>query len=348
LLSDEITSDSGKRMLEMVRTSANRCGEMVKQILSFSRGAGQGWELLDPCKIVDELAGLCRETFTRLVTIKVRCEPHVNLFHGNLTQMHQVLMNLLVNARDAMPKGGEIRINVENVLLRQHANRMLPKPASGPFVSIAVSDSGSGILPEIIDRIFEPFFTTKEIGKGTGLGLSMVFSILKSHDGFVEVRSKVGKGTTFELFIPAQVRDETARARATPATLPDARGEQLLMVDDEAGLLAMVKTTLETLGYRVLTALGGLEALAILEQSHREIDLVLADWQMPLMSGAELVRKVQATYPGLKVVVAAGADSGEELSSLPVHGLLQKPYTTEGMLKVIREALAREEELRGP
>jgi CheY-like chemotaxis protein len=240
-----------------------------------------------------------------------------------------------------MPKGGEIRINVKNVLLRQYANRMLVKPVSGPFISIAITDSGSGIAPEIMDRIFEPFFTTKEVGKGTGLGLSMVFSILKSHDGFVEVRSEVGKGTTFELFIPAQVREEAMRATITPATLTDAQGERLLMVDDEAGLLAMVKSTLETLGYRVLTSAGGLEALAILEQSRPEIDLVIADWQMPLMSGAELVRKIQTTYPNLKIVVATSDARDEDLSALPVQGLLQKPYTTEGLLKVVRDALGK-------
>jgi PAS domain S-box-containing protein len=341
LLSDEIKSDSGRRMLEMVRTSANRCGEMVKQILSFSRGAGQGWELLDPCKIVDELAGLCRETFTRMITIKVRCEPRVNRFHGNLTQMHQVLMNVLVNARDAMPRGGEIRINVKNVVLRQHANRMLAKPASGPFISIAVTDSGSGIAPEIMARIFEPFFTTKEIGKGTGLGLSTVFSILKSHEGFVEVRSEVGKGTTFELFMPGHAREEVAGAQITTAAMSDARGEQLLIVDDEAGLLAMVKTTLETVGYRAVTAPDGLAALTILEKSAPEIDLVITDWQMPLMSGAELVRKIQGTYPELKMVVATGAEKVEDVSGLFVNGLLQKPYTTEGLLKVIREVLVK-------
>jgi two-component system, cell cycle sensor histidine kinase and response regulator CckA len=343
LLSDEVTSDPGKRMLEMVRTSAKRCGDMVKQILSFSRGAGQGLELLDPCKIVEELAALCTETFSRLIKIKTRCEPWANHFHGNVTQMHQVIMNLLVNARDAMPKGGEIRIDVKNVFFRHHLNKMLSLPADGPYVSISVADSGSGIPPEIVDRIFEPFFTTKGVGKGTGLGLSTVFSIVKSHGGFIELASEVGKGTTFELFFPAQVRAEVAAEEPSASSLPSARGEQLLLVDDEAGLLAMVKSTLQTIGYRVLTASDGLEALAILESSRPEIDLVITDWQMPLMSGSELLRKMHATYPDLKVIVATGEPGGaSELSSLSVQGLLQKPYTTEALLKAIRQVLGKE------
>jgi PAS domain S-box-containing protein len=341
LLSDEIASDAGKRMLEMVRNSAKRCGDMVKQILSFSRGAGQGWELLDPCKIVEELSALCRETFPKLIAIRTRCEPRCNHFNGNLTQMHQVVMNLMVNARDAMPKGGEIKIAAKNVLLHAHENRMLSQSASGPYVALSVSDTGTGIPREIVDRIFEPFFTTKDVGKGTGLGLSTVFSIVKSHDGFLELRTEVGKGTTFELFFPAHVRAELEKPKESVLTVATSRGEQLLMVDDEAGLLAMVKSTLETLGYRVLTASSGLEALAILESSHSEIDLVLTDWQMPLMSGAELVRKIHTTYPDLKIIVGTGGEI-VETAPLPVSGILQKPYTTEAMLKAVRDALGKE------
>jgi CheY-like chemotaxis protein len=218
---------------------------------------------------------------------------------------------------------------------------MLAGRADGPYVSITVTDSGSGIPLEIVDRIFEPFFTTKEIGKGTGLGLSTVFSIVKSHSGFLELRTEVGKGTTFELFFPGQVRHELARPEEPSAALAAARGEQLLLVDDEAGLLAMVKTTLETLGYQVLTASSGLEALDILAKRRPEIDLLLTDWQMPLMSGAELVRKVQAAYPDLKIIVGTVDMVGaNELSALSVQGVLQKPYTTDAMLKALREVFA--------
>ena len=341
LLSDDVTSESGKRMLELMQASAKRCAEMVKQILSFSRGTGQGWELVDPCKIVDEIAAIAHETFPRLIAIQTRCEPRSNRIHGNLTQIHQVLMNLLVNARDAIKRDGTISVNVKNVLLHEYSSKMLAKPVSGPYVSISVSDTGSGIPREILDKIFEPFFTTKEVGKGTGLGLSTVLSIVKSHEGFLELRSELGNGTTFEIFFPAHLPSDRDRAREAAAGLPPAQGEQLLIVDDEVGLLAMVKTTLETFGYRALTASGGLEALKILEASHNEVDLVLSDWNMPLMSGSELVRKIAAIYPKLKCIVVTGdaAEARAAAQDLKVNGILEKPYTTEAMLKAIGEAL---------
>jgi len=258
--------------------------------------------------------------------------------------MHQVIMNLLVNARDAMPKGGTITLRAKNVFLHDYSAKMLGRRATGPFVSISVSDNGSGIPPEIVDRVFEPFFTTKEVGKGTGLGLSTVFSIVKNHGGFLELRTEVGKGTTFELFFPAHVRAEVAKAEEAAPTLHASRGEQVLIVDDEAGLLAMVKSTLETLSYRVLTAADGLEALAILEKQGDEVELVLTDWQMPLMSGAEVVRKIHAAHPELKIVVATGSADGSnpEFSTLPIWGVLQKPYTTDELLNTVREALGKE------
>jgi PAS domain S-box-containing protein len=344
LLRDDVTSESGKRMLELMQTSAKRCAEMVKQILSFSRGTGQGWELVDPCAIVDEIAAITRETFPRLITIQTRCERRTNRLHANLTQIHQVLMNLLVNARDAIKRDGTITVNVKNVLLHEYSSKMLGKPASGPYVSITVSDTGSGIPRDILEKIFEPFFTTKEMGKGTGLGLSTVFSIVKSHEGFLELRSEVGKGTTFELFFPAHVAAERDRARDAAAGLPPARGEQLLIVDDEVGLLAMVKSTLETFGYRVVTASGGLEALKILETAHGEVDLALIDWNMPLMSGADLIRKIEAAHPQLKIIVITGDASEAQAAAgeLKANGRLEKPYTTEAMLKAIGDALGKQ------
>lgn len=340
LLSDEVKSDSGKRLLEMMQTSAKRCGDMVKQILSFTRGKGQGVELLDPCKLVEEVTRLTRETFPKIITMDVRCEPRVNLFHGNITQMHQVVMNLLVNARDAMPRGGKVSVTVKNVLLHHYPSKMLTRPANGPYVSISVADTGTGIPPEIVDRVFEPFFTTKEVGKGTGLGLSTVFSLVKAHEGFLELNTEVGKGARFELFFPAHVRDEMGRAPA--AALARARGERVLMVDDEVGLLAMVKTTLETLGFRITTAADGLEAMSILEGSGGDFDVVVMDWQMPVMSGAELVQRIRAAHPKLKIIVITGSGEIEaDVRKLPIEGFLQKPYTTETLVKGIRDATRR-------
>ncbi len=341
LLSDEVTSESGQRMIEMMRSSAKRCADMVRQILTFSRGAGQGWELLDARKIIDELAELARETFPRLITIDVRCDAKLSGIIGNLTQIHQVLMNLLVNARDAMPRGGEIQIRARNLTFRNRANKMLPLPVSGPFLAISVTDTGTGIAPEIIERIFEPFFTTKEIGKGTGLGLSTVFSIVKAHGGFLELRSELGKGSTFEMFFPAEIEAAKVADEPVESSPHRSRGEQLLLVDDEVGLLAIVKNTLEAFGYRVLTASDGLAALDILEKSHGEIDLILTDWVMPLMSGAELMRRLRVMAPGIKVIVVTGSAIFESnvFEEYPIQGMLEKPYSTEALLERVRAAL---------
>jgi two-component system, cell cycle sensor histidine kinase and response regulator CckA len=340
LLSEEVKTDSGARMLEMVRGSARRCADMVRQILTFSRGAGQGWELIDPKKIIDELTGLSRETFPRLITIEAKYESNLHPFLGNVTQLHQVLMNLLINARDAMPRGGEIRLGARNVILKNRETKMLPRPAHGPYINISVTDTGTGIAPEIMDRIFEPFFTTKEVGKGTGLGLSTVHSILKAHGGFLELRSAVGKGSTFDLFFPAAVlREEVVEERESA---PPAIGrEQILLVDDEAGLLAIVKSTLETYGYHVRTASDGLEALDILERSGKEIDLVITDWVMPLMSGTELLRRIRALAPSIKVIIASGSSmmDKQEFQDFSIQGVLEKPYNTEALLARIRQAL---------
>lgn len=205
LLRDEVKTNSGLRMLDMAVTSAKRCAEMVRQILAFSRGAGQGWALLDPSKIIDEVAELARETFPCLILIETDCEPGLEQFNGNVTQVHQVLMNLLINARDAMPTGGCINVVARNVQLHGHANHLLKRPAEGSYVMISVTDTGAGIPQEIVGRIFEPFFTTKEFGKGTGLGLSTVLSIMKSHEGFLEFKTALGAGTTFDLYFPARV-----------------------------------------------------------------------------------------------------------------------------------------------
>lgn len=341
LLAEDITNENGLRMLEMVRNSGKRCADMVKQILSFSRGTGHGWELLDACKIIEELATLARETFPRLIHVETYCEPKLGNFLGNLTQIHQVIMNLLVNARDAMPRGGSLTITARLRILRDHSSKMLEKPASGPFISIIVADTGTGIAPEIRDRIFEPYFTTKPQDKGTGLGLSTVFSIVKNHEGFLGLRSEVGEGTVFELFFPVHVAEEKRAEKPLVASDPLSAGEQLLVIDDEAGLLAIVKTTLETLGYRVLTATDGLEALEILEKRKNEIDLVLTDWVMPLMSGPDLVRRIRAISPKMRIVIVTGSGSleSEGTEDVEVQGILQKPYSTEALLTRIHETL---------
>jgi CheY-like chemotaxis protein len=207
-------------------------------------------------------------------------------------------------------------------------------------VRISVSDTGSGIPEDIQTKIFEPFFTTKPVGKGTGLGLSTVFSLVKSHDGFLELKSKVGHGATFDIFFPAQVRAPEILAPRPLQQLTEAAGKRLLIVDDEVGLLAIVKNMLETLGYSVVTATGGLEALAAIENTSQPFDLVLTDWSMPVMSGGELIRKIRQTKPDSKILVFTGSAIREDTAELKVAGYLRKPYTTETLIGAIDAALS--------
>jgi two-component system cell cycle sensor histidine kinase/response regulator CckA len=334
--------------LDLVRTSAKRCADMVRQILSFTRGAGHGREPLNPAKVIEELASFARETFPRLITIHSQSEPGIRWIDGNVTQIHQVLMNLLINARDAIPAGGTIWITARNVFLRNQKTPMLAESATGPYVSICVRDTGTGIPSDVMDKIFEPFFTTKEPGKGTGLGLSTVYSIVKSHGGFLEVRSAPGQGTTFELFLPAHVDKTEPEPAAEIAKRPPAEGERLLVIDDEAGLLAVLKNTLEAIGFQVSTAASGLEAISLLEKPDAKFDVILTDWIMPILSGPDLIKRLRALAPESKIVVVTGSADveGAPVRDSGIDGVLLKPYTTETLLAAISAALGKAETMQ--
>ena len=207
-LSEKLTSDDTKKMLQTMSASARRGSEMIQQILAFARGVGGEPTVLDLNPLLTEMEKLARETFPRAIRIQTRTEPDTHRIMGNATQLHQVLLNLCVNARDAMPAGGFLRIEAQNVALENKTTRLHVEPVSGPYVLLTISDSGQGISPELLDKIFEPFFTTKAPGKGTGLGLSTVQGIVKSHGGFLDFSSTPGKGTTFQVYLPAHLPEE--------------------------------------------------------------------------------------------------------------------------------------------
>jgi signal transduction histidine kinase len=188
--------------------SAKRGSEMIKQILAFARGVGGEPAVLDLNPLLTEMEKLARETFPRAIRIQTRADPQLYPVMGNATQLHQVLLNLCINARDAMPHGGSLRVEAQNITLENKATRLHPEPVSGPHVLLTVTDTGQGISPELLDRIFEPFFTTKAPGKGTGLGLSTVLGIVKSHGGFLDFTSTPGQGTTFQVYLPAHFPEE--------------------------------------------------------------------------------------------------------------------------------------------
>jgi CheY-like chemotaxis protein len=261
---------------------------------------------------------------------------------GDATQLHQVLLNLCVNARDAMPQGGEIYISASNVELDDTYASMLPGATHGPNVLLEVRDTGSGIPEEIRERIFDPFFTTKELGKGTGLGLSTVVGIVKSHGGCISVASEVGVGTTFQIYLPAVREAHEAAADGASTDLPCGHGECILVVDDEEHVRKTVNVVLQTHGYTTLLAPDGIEALAIFAKHQDKVALVLTDLMMPRMDGAALIKTIRWIAPNIPIIASTGLGrkkDAPDLEQLKIKTLLTKPYGVESLLCAIRDAL---------
>jgi CheY-like chemotaxis protein len=262
---------------------------------------------------------------------------------GDPTQLHQVLLNLCVNARDAMPQGGTLVISAENRVLDEHYAGLNLEAQPGPYVFLQVEDSGTGIPPELIEKIFDPFFTTKEVGKGTGLGLSTSLAIVRSHGGFFRVYSEVDKGTKFNVYLPAQTEKPAATLEGAATELPRGHGELILVIDDETSVQQITRQTLEAFGYRVVLASDGAEAVAIFAQRSREIAAVLTDMMMPVMDGPATIQVLRKMSPTLPIIAASGLSANApvtQAASLGVKHFLPKPYTADTLLKVLKKLFA--------
>ena len=328
-------------LVHNIETSAQRGADIVKQLLAFARGMEGERVVVNLRHMVDEMAKIVRETFPKNITVQAKASRDLWPIVGDPTHVHQVLLNLCINARDAMPNGGSITIAAENMSVDEHYANFDPDAKPGPYVVLRVTDTGTGIPQEILDKIFDPFFTTKEHGKGTGLGLSTVLCIAKSHNGFLNVLSEVGKGTTFSCFFPA-TPNAKADPRAEKKALPRGNGETILVVDDEAGILNAAKKLLETNGYKVITSSDGVEALAVYSQHRSEIRAVLTDVMMPVMDGAAMMRVLKKLEPNIKVIATSGIDQDakmEELKALGMKAFVSKPYTAEKILTILRDVL---------
>ena len=343
LIRGELASEDSRKMLDTAKASAQRGAEMVKQILTFARGVSGELKVLQVKHLVNEMVKLVRDTFPRSIHIESNVAGNLYPINGDATQLHQVLLNLCVNARDAMPKGGTLLIEAANAALENKRSAMLPKPVSGKFVALTVADTGCGIPPELRDKIYEPFFTTKEAGKGTGLGLSTVMAIVQTHQGFIELSSEPGRGTVFSVYLPAAGTEDTGFVRMGLPVAEMGRGETVLLVEDEAALLEITREMLEAFNYRVLTAGDGAEALALYEQRAGEIDVVVTDMMMPVMDGAVLVQELRRIQPQVKVVCVSGLGSrarSSEVAQLNPHAFLTKPYSTDKLLAALHEVIA--------
>jgi hypothetical protein len=333
------------KILEIIHSSCRRGADLVRQVLSFARGLdGQRVAILLG-QLVTDLQGIISETFPRNIKIVTQVTEGLWPVMGDPSQFHQVLLNLAVNARDAMVQGGTLTVAVDNVTLDAPAAGSGSEAKPGPYVLLQVTDTGMGIPPEVRERIFEPFFTTKELGQGTGLGLATVHTIVKSHGGFLEVESAVDQGTTFKVYLPARPALRTTEsAHPFNGDLPLGRGELVLVVDDESSIRLITQQTLEAFGYRVLTASNGAEAVALYVRQSRQIALVLTDMMMPIMDGAAIIRVLKRINPAVKIIAASGLDSQEHLANSTkahVQDFLAKPYTAQVLLKLIREVLDR-------
>jgi len=343
ILRNKFTAEQSQRMLSIVESSTKRGADMVKQVLTFARGVDGERVLLQPRHLLKEVAKIVTETFPKTIQLRTQIASNLWPIMGDATQLHQVMVNLTVNARDAMPEGGTITVSAENIQIDSCPEPNAQNIQPGPYVAIKVSDSGTGIPRQVQDKIFEPFFTTKEMGKGTGLGLSTVLGIVKSHAGFVQVQTEENKGTTFTVCIPAVENCPAQTAESQQSQLPIGHGELILAVDDESSVLSMTKETLENYGYRVLTASDGTEALAAFTAHRNEIKGVLTDMLMPHMDGPATIRTLRKIDPDLRIIAASGLFDFEKVrdtTGLDRIPFIPKPFTAENLLRTVHQALS--------
>jgi len=340
LLRDQSTPES-RRLLDTLEQSAARGAALVKQILSFVQGGGDELRVVQLKHVARDIVAMIEETFPRHIRFDHSVPSDLWPVRANVTQIHQVLLNLCVNARDAMPRGGSLTLRLENRSLDSAAAERIPGARPGAFLLLEIGDTGTGIAPEVLPHIWEPFFTTKEAGRGTGLGLSTVRGIVARHEGFCAVASTLGQGTTFSLYLPAEPTADTD-VRATAAeTLPPASGECVLVVDDEPQVRSLVQTALRRHGYRVVTAANGAEARRWLDDPvfTRDLRVIITDMMMPLLGGREIVALVRARLPHVRVLVMSGLTSGAEGGEELGDAFLLKPFRHDLLLQEVHRLL---------
>jgi len=343
--------DTNERSIRKISGAAERAGQLIRQLLMFSRKQVMQQRQADLNQIIDNLSPMLRGLVGEHVAFEFRPAPNLPAVCVDVGMIEQVLVNLALNSRDAMPAGGRLALATSPQTLDPVVSVLNPEARPGSFVCLSVADSGCGMSPATISHLFEPFFTTKEPGKGTGLGLATVYGIVKQHQGWVVVDSQEGAGSTFTLFFP--IASKPAEAAAPPpspaaeqemSTATLARGEEtILVVEDEPVLRELVVSILELCGYKVFQAPNGVAALAVWEEHKSEIDLLLTDMVMPEgISGRQLAARLQAEDPGLKVIYTSGYSpgmAGKDIALLEGFNFLAKPYPPNRLAHVVRECL---------
>jgi two-component system, cell cycle sensor histidine kinase and response regulator CckA len=336
------------RWLEMIRENAERGADLVKQVLTFARGMSGERMPVQIRHIVKDLVRVLQETLPKTIDVKFDVRNDLWTISADPTQMHQVLMNVCINARDAMPAGGTLRITAKNVSVDENYARMNIDAEPGNFVLLTISDTGTGMTQDVIERIFDPFFTTKEIGKGTGLGLSTTLTIVKSHGGFLNVYSEARRGTRFSIYLPSAETGSSPATSDAEKKIPAGNDQLILVVDDEANIRQATEATLRHFGYRTMVASDGTSAFTAYAEHGEEIAAVITDLAMPFMDGEALIRALTKFDPHVRVIAMSGLMSEAqtaELRNLNVGSFLSKPFTAETLLTSLDELLNGPQEI---
>lgn len=344
LLADGVLNDVDREMIEAILESGQRAAQLIRQILDFSRKSTSEMKPIDLMPFLMEFSKFIRRTIPENIHISIDCRDGKYIALADPVKMQQALTNLSVNARDVMPEGGELRFTLSHLRLTHADKPPIPDMPEGDWIALSMADTGAGITSEIIPHIFEPFFTTKDVGMGTGLGLSQVYGIVKQHEGFIDVKTEVGKGSLFIIYLPeikayADVTDEKGEA-----FIPEGRDECILVVEDNESVRNFIQSKLSKFGFKVLAAANGKDALRTFENQLNEIRLVITDLIMPDMGGMELSRILKSKNPSIKIIALSGYPIGlgkEDMLQAGIVEYIQKPFQGQTLIQSVCKALEK-------
>ena len=344
-LRSEALNDQSQQILATMETSARRGADMLRHVLAFARGVESKKSPVQLKLLLREMEKIARDAFPKNISVRTDFAAELWPVMGYATQLYQVLMNLCINARDAMPDGGQLTLRAQNVELVAEDLELNPDAAPGSYLLISISDTGVGMPLEVIEKIFQPFFTTKELRGGTGLGLSTSLDIVKNHGGFITVKSRVREGSQFNIYLPALTAPLASETEPQLSQLPSGNGEMILLVDDEVAICEITKAALENYGYRVLVANSGPDAVTLYAQKQKDIKLVITDTSMPFMDGEATSLALKKINPALKIIMASGngqtKNNKDSQPKVDIAAFAPKPYTVEKLLTIVHEVLSQ-------
>jgi CheY-like chemotaxis protein len=340
LMDESQLKEENRQCLKQVTDATERAADLTRQLLAFGRKQVVQFQPFNLNHVISNFTKMLKRVIGEHIALQCCCAEDLPSVNADVGMIEQILLNLIVNARDAMPQGGSIVITTEAVSIDASHAETHPEAQTGEFVCIAVGDTGTGIYPEYLPRIFEPFFTTKEAGKGAGFGLATVYGIVKQHRGWIEVSSQLGNGTTFKVFLPASASDAAKKSTPQTKAIPAGRHEKILLVEDDADVRMVTRGFLEGSGYQIWEASNGLEALNVWKTNASQIDLLLTDVIMPGgLNGWELADRLSGERPSLKVILMSGYNADPAGKIQPHSHILPKPFSLESLTETVRSCL---------